>query len=53
MLHQLIITVLLPLVTATTPVPNEPIVVEDSQVQELCYISPRLCEKRESASSNG
>ena len=44
MLHQLIISVLLPLVTSLTPVPNEPVVVEDPQVQNLCYISPGLCD---------
>ncbi len=54
MLHQLIISVLLPLVTSVTPVPNEPVVVEDPQVQSLCYISPGLCEWRaKSDSSNG
>lgn len=44
MLHQLIISVLLPLVTSLTTVPSKPIVVEDPQVQNMCYISPGLCD---------
>ena len=52
MLHQLIISVLLPLVTSLTPVPNEPVVVEDPQVQDVCYLSPGLCEWRAKGQSN-
>ncbi|MBE0364597.1 hypothetical protein PULV_a2323 [Pseudoalteromonas ulvae UL12] len=52
MLHQLIISVLLPLVTSMTPVSNEPVVVEDSQVQDVCYLSPGLCEWRAKSEAN-
>ena len=46
MLHQLVITLLLPLLSATSTLTGEPVVVKDPQPQDLCYIMPARCDKR-------
>ncbi len=44
MLHQLVITLLLPLLSATTTVSGEPVVVKDPQPQNICYVLPARCQ---------
>ncbi|ATC96403.1 hypothetical protein [Pseudoalteromonas tunicata] len=51
MLHQLVFTLLLPILSTLSTVTGDPVVVTDPQPQELCYLLPARCDKDLEANS--